>query len=150
MTSSKELFHKGLCYIQRDIEDVEEALTYLADTISKLCNTATSTAQQSRLAKLNRYKSKLQTALARHKAELAYYIDYFSYTSEELYGANAKYPLRACTDEELEQDYLQDLQEVGYDTQQGKRKYTKQDHDEVLRKVNEFNKANDLPVVYWA
>ena len=74
---------------------------------------------------------------------MKFYLDYFGYDENDF----KKYNLHPATDEEIEQDYINDLKEVEFDKVKGRGKYTLEEHNELVKRVNEFNKANDLPLV---
>lgn len=146
MTSTKELFAPALCYIQRDIQDCKEILESSADYKERIIakygkNTITC---QLKLNKINNELREIKLKLREHENEYKYWIEYFSYTDNDITRLN----IHPATDEEIERDYENDLKDgTEYDSTAGKGKYTYSDHCLLLQRVNEYNKANDLPVV---
>ena len=146
MTSTKELFASGINYILRDIKDNEEmyqtGTEYLERVQAKL-SVYSKAKHERQIAKIKNDLSKIKENIKKHKRELKYYVEYFGYTEEDF----KKYKLHPATDEEIERDYQNDLKEMSYDKEKGKGKYTQQEHDSLVERVNAFNKENDLPLV---
>lgn len=146
MTSTKELFSNGINYILRDIKDNEEMYVtgteYLERVQSKL-SVNNREKHKRQIAKIKNDLSKIKENIKYHKRELKYYIEYFGYTDEDF----KTYNLHPATDEEIQRDYENDLKETGFDTVKGRGKYTLEEHNELVKRVNEFNKAHDLPYV---
>ena len=144
MTSTKELFANGMNYILRDIEDTESIINtseeYLQNVLAK---GLTSQKQYRQVGYIKSEIARAKSKLKEFRKEQKKYEEYFGYTKEDY----KKYNLHPATDEEIKADYERDLKEQGYDTVKGKGKYTKEEHDELVRKVNEFNRLNDLPIV---
>jgi hypothetical protein len=146
MTSTKELFASGMNYILRDIEDNEEmyqtGTEYLERVQAKL-STYNRAKHERQVAKIKNDLAKIKENIKKHKRESKYYTEYFGYEEEDF----KKYNIHPATDEEIQADYERDLKEQGFDTVSGRGKYTKEEHDRLVQRVNEFNKANDLPIV---
>lgn len=146
MTSTKELFASGINYILRDIKDNEEmyetGTDYLERVQAKL-STYNKQKHERQIAKIKNDLAKIKENIKYHKRELKYYLNYFGYEESDF----KKYNLHPATDEEIENDYKQDIKELGFDKERGRGKYTQYDHDCLVQRVNEFNKANDLPLV---
>ena len=146
MTSTKELFASGINYILRDIKDNEEmyqtGTEYLERVQAKL-SVHNKAKHERQIVKIKNDLSKIKENIKKHKRELKYYVEYFGYTEEDFRRLN----LHPATDEEIERDYQNDLKEMSYDKEKGKGKYTQQEHDSLVERVNAFNKENDLPLV---
>ena len=146
MTSTKELFASGINYILRDIKDNEEmyqtGMEYLERVQAKL-STYNKAKHERQITKIKNDLSKIKENIKKHKRELKYYVEYFGYTKDDFKRLN----LHPATDEEIERDYQNDLKEISYDKEKGKGKYTQQEHDSLVERVNAFNKENDLPLV---
>lgn len=141
MPSSKDEFAKGLCYIKRDIAD-EQELYDTGEQYLKLIEAKAVGANYIRYAsQINRIKLELKQIkkrLNKHKADFKYYMEYFSYTKDDL----IKYNIHPSTDEELEADYAKDMKELKYT-----KSYSVEAHREVINKANEFNRLNNLPLL---
>jgi chromosome segregation ATPase len=148
MTSTKELFASGINYILRDIKDntelFESGTEYLERVQAKL-SVNNKAKHQRQIAKIKNDLSKIKENIKKHKRELKHYVAYFGYTEEDFKRLN----LHPATDEEIEQDYQNDLKEIGYDKEMGRGKYTQYEHECLVQRVNAFNKANDLPIVHF-
>lgn len=146
MTSTKELFASGINYILRDIKDNEDmyqtGMEYLERVQAKL-STYNKAKHERQITKIKNDLSKIKENIKKHKRELKYYVEYFGYTKDDFKRLN----LHPATDEEIERDYQNDLKEMSYDKEKGKGKYTQQEHDSLVERVNAFNKENDLPLV---
>lgn len=146
MTSTKELFASGINYILRDIKDntelFESGTEYLERVQAKL-SVNNKAKHQRQIAKIKNDLSKIKENIKKHKRELKHYVEYFGYTEEDFKRLN----LHPATDEEIEQDYQNDLKEIGFDKEKGRGKYTQYEHECLVQRVNAFNKENDLPIV---
>lgn len=146
MTSTKELFASGINYILRDIKDNEEmyqtGTEYLERVQAKL-SIHSKAKHERQIAKIKNDLAKIKENIKKHQKELKFYLEYFGYNEDDF----KKYNLHPATDEEIQQDYYEDLKETGYDNTRGRGKYTQYDHDILVQKVNAFNKENDLPIV---
>ena len=146
MTSTKELFASGINYILRDIKDNTEMFESGTDYLERV-QAKTSVYNRAKhirqIAKIKNDLAKIKENIKEHKRELKHYIDYFGYTEEDF----KKYNLHPATDEELKADYEQDMKELGFDKTKGRGKYTKEEHDALVKRVHEFNKLHDLPII---
>lgn len=146
MTSTKELFASGINYILRDIQDNEDMFTTGTEYLERVQAKLSTYNREKHIRQINKIKndlSKIKENIKKHKRELKYYLNYFGYTEEDF----KKYNLHPATDEEIENDYQNDLKELGYDENRGKGKYTQYDHEMLVQRVNDFNRANNLPIV---
>ncbi len=146
MTTTKELFASGLNYILRDIADEKETLENGVKYLKLVEQKMTSANREKNIKLLNKIHQELSIIkenIKKHEKEFKFYVKYFGYTEQDLKDLN----IHPATDEEIERDYQRDLKEMGYDKEQGKGKYTKEQHDALVQKVQEFNLLNDLPVV---
>lgn len=146
MTSTKELFAPALCYIMRDIQDCKDILEtsedYKERVKAKFGKYSVTT--QLKLDKINSEMREIKDKLREHEREYKHWIEYFSYTDNDIIKLN----IHPATDEEIERDYMNDLKDgTGYDSTAGKGKYTYYEHCCLVQKVNDYNKEHDLPVV---
>ena len=142
MASTKELFASGLNYILRDIQDtyieINSGREYLIKYINK--NGETSEKARNGINKIVTDLKELIRHLKQCEKEWNYYIKEYSYTEKDM----KKYNIHPATDEELQRDLEQDEKECGYDS-----RYTEEQHRKVIDKANEFNKANNLPLLSY-
>lgn len=154
MASTKEIFSKGLNYILREIKDGEEmyetGMTYLKLVEGKLSTTQRAAAQK-HIEKIRLDLAKIKEQIRRSKADYNYYVKEYGYTEDELNNKakNQKFHIHPATDEELQADYERDMKECEYDKKQAKGNYTELDHNNLIDRVNEFNMANDLPMISY-
>lgn len=142
MASTKEIFAKGLCYILREEQDLLQEYTsgikYYKLIAKKYGNSNVSA--RKRLLRIQGELEQIKLQLDNARKDYDKYIKEYSYTKEDL----EKYNIHPSTDEELEQDYINDLKELEYN-----KSYTKEHHDTLVSKVHEFNLLNGLPIVNW-
>ena len=123
MASTKEIFASGLNYILRDIKDTHEEIVSGREYLTKYIQ-----------------KNGLVKRLKDYHKEFEMYCKEFSYTKEDM----KKYNIHPATDEEINADYEKDMTECGYDS-----RYTEEMHKALIDKVNELNKAEDLPLLAY-
>lgn len=142
MASTKEIFAKGLCYMLREEQDLLQeytsGLNYYKIIAKKYGNS--DVRARKRLLKIQGELEQIKLQLDNVRKDYDKYLKEYSYTEEDL----EKYNIHPSTDEELEQDYINDLKEVDYN-----KSYTKENHDTLVSKVHEFNLLNGLPIVNW-
>ena len=142
MASTKEIFAKGLCYMLREEQDLLQeytsGLNYYKIIAKKYGNS--DVRARKRLLKIQGELEQIKLQLDNVRKDYDKYLKEYSYTQEDL----EKYNIHPSTDEELEQDYINDLKEVDYN-----KSYTKENHDTLVSKVHEFNLLNGLPIVNW-
>ena len=142
MASTKEIFAKGLCYMLREEQDLLQEYTsgirYYKVIAKKYGNNNVSA--RKKLLKIQGELEQIKLQLDNVRKDYDKYIKEYSYTEEDL----EKYNIHPSTDEELEQDYINDMKEVDYN-----KSYTKENHDILVSKVHEFNLLNGLPIVNW-
>lgn len=142
MASTKEIFASGLNYILRDIKDTHEEIVsgreYLTKYIQK--NGETSAKARNGINKITGDLKILVKRLKDYHKEFEMYCKEFSYTKEDM----KKYNIHPATDEEINADYEKDMTECGYDS-----RYTEEMHKALIDKVNELNKAEDLPLLAY-
>jgi len=154
MASTKELFAPGLNYILREIADGEELLKsgteYLQLIQGKLqLGTNNKAKLERQICKIKNDLSKIKEQIKSSKADYKYYAKEYSYEWDEdikdvTKAEKEKYNIHPATDEEIKADYERDLKECGYD-----KRYTEKDHNALIDRVNEFNRANDLPLLKY-
>lgn len=142
MASTKEIFAKGLCYMLREEQDLLQeytsGLNYYKIIAKKYGNS--DVRARKKLLKIQGELEQIKLQLDNVRKDYDKYLKEYSYTEEDL----EKYNIHPSTDEELEQDYINDLKEVDYN-----KSYTKENHDTLVSKVHEFNLLNGLPIVNW-
>ena len=159
MASTKEIFAPGLNYILREIKDGKEELksgeNYLALIEAKLkLGNSNKEKVKRQIAKIRNDLARIKEQIKASERDFEYYAKEYSYEWDEdkkfiSEKEVEKYNIHPSTDEELEADYQKDLQEIGYDKVQRKGNYTEKDHNDLIDRVNEFNKANDLPLIAY-
>ena len=148
MSDVKEIFSKGINYILRDIKDNEDCYNTGLEYLNKVQSKLTVHQKQTYINQIEKIKADLQEIkenIKKHKKELKFYLEYYHYTESDFTRLN----LHPATDEEIKADYEKDEKEKGYDLVKGKGRYTKEEHEELIKRVNEFNKMNNLPLVNW-
>jgi len=146
MTSTKELFAPAMNYILRDIADNEEMLKNGTEYLERVQAKTSTYNKAKQLRQINRIKNELaqiKESIKKFKRELKYYASYFGYTENDF----KKYNLHPATDEEIKADYEQDMTELGFNDTAGRGKYTQYQHECLVQRVHEFNKANNLPCI---
>ena len=142
MASTKEIFAKGLCYMLREEQDLLQeytsGLNYYKIIAKKYGNS--DVRARKKLLKIQGELEQIKLQLDNVRKDYDKYLKEYSYTEEDL----EKYNIHPSTDEELEQDYINDLKEVDYN-----KSYTKENHDTLVSKVHEFKLLNGLPLVNW-
>ena len=142
MASTKEIFAKGLCYMLREEQDLlqeyQSGIRYYKVIAKKYGNNNVSA--RKKLLKIQGELEQIKLQLDNVRKDYDKYSKEYSDTEEDL----EKYNIHPSTDEELEQDYINDMKEVDYN-----KSYTKENHDILVSKVHEFNLLNGLPIVNW-
>ena len=126
-----------------DNEEMYQTGTEYLERVQAKLSTYNKAKHERQVNKIKNDLSKIKENIKKHTKELKYYVEYFGYTEEDFKRLN----LHPATDEEIEQDYQNDLKEIGFDKEMGRGKYTQYEHECLVQRVNEFNKANDLPIV---
>lgn len=140
MTNAKTEFSKGISYIKREIQDLEQDIAFGKEYMDKIRKqygmfSEETTRRTNKIIKeISEWEHELLMA---HKA-LKHFMDEYSYSKSEVDA------IEPATDEELAQDYEKDLKTTDYDTKEFKGSYTEQMHDEIMDRVHDKNLQEDL------